>query len=454
MVNKKSNKSFFKSTAITILIVAMLIFSGPAQAVQVSMNADNLNNLVVGDKGFFIVNVTIGSNERIPIANITVEGLPDISGSPGGILVFNVGDFNTVGGFKIKGNYNISLNKQFGFIYSDIGYGYGYTNNYGYGYNNQFGYAPFFGYDYGYQFYGYGYGYGGSGYEINNRDAFTELSYKVFVNTAGAQAKTYKAKAKVNAGLDTSGQYVAFTSGDTTFTLNPVRGGNGGGGSSDSTPSGGGGVVSGEPTENIIKYEIRDCTLVSGKPTICRFTTPEHGVYELEVTGKESESVTFRIEALKGLSPLVTSPAPGTKYLNIWANSKRIKEALVRFNLDNTWIASEGLTAGNVRMYNWDGSKWIELDTRILSSDSTGTKFEAKTTGFSHFAISGVKAAPAPTGTPRPITPGATGATGTPGGTAVPPAVAPPSNLATIIIVMVVLIAVILVVYFREKIFK
>jgi len=249
---------------------------------------------------------------------------------------------------------------------------------------------------------------------------------------------------KTNDGLDIIGIGTFKTAG-----CEDSRGNNGG--SSGSTGGGGNGVSSGEPAENVIKYEIRDCDLISGKPIICRFTTPEHGVSELEVTGKESQSVTFRIEALKGLSTLVSSPASGTKYLNIWANSKRIREALVRFRLDNSWIASEGLTAENVRMYRWDGSKWLELDTRIMSSDATGMKFEAKTTGFEYFAISGVnKRATGLTETPQSIKPDVTG---NPRGTTVPP-VAAPSNLATIIIVVVALIAIVLVGYFRKQIFK
>ncbi len=174
------------SNIITVIIVAMLIISGPSQAVQIKINMENLNDRQVGETGFFYINVTIGSNERIPIANISVENLPDIAGSPDGVLAFNVSDFGMVGDTKIEGNYNISL------VYRD-GWTGGY--GYGYGYNNNYETAPFYGYGYGYKFYGYGYG-----YSNGNSDTYTELKYKVTVNTTGAIPGMYNAVVKINTG--------------------------------------------------------------------------------------------------------------------------------------------------------------------------------------------------------------------------------------------------------------
>ena len=199
----KKNKSILPSTIITMAIIAMLVISGPAQAVQVTLNAQDLQDRIVGETGVFYVNVTIGSNERIPITNISVEGLPEIDGSPDGVLVFKVGDFSNVGDHKIKGNYDITLIEQIGFM-SGYGYGYGYENN-----NNT---PPFAGYGYSHQFFGYGYGYGDS------PDNYTQLKYKVIMDTDGADPGTYNAVAKVNAGNDVNGQKVAFQ-GSFSFTL-------------------------------------------------------------------------------------------------------------------------------------------------------------------------------------------------------------------------------------------
>jgi PGF-pre-PGF domain-containing protein len=203
---RKKEKSFTVSALITLFIVAMLVISGPAQAVQVSIDTNNINGRAVGETAFFYVNITIGANERIPIANISVEGLPDIPGSPGGVLIFNVSDFNSVGAYVIKNNYNISLADRHGWV-GGYGYGYGYDNNNkiapynGYGNMSQFygyGYGYDYGYDYGYG-YGYSHGYGyGYGYGYGNPDTYTSLNYKITVDTTGAKPQVYDIVAKVN----------------------------------------------------------------------------------------------------------------------------------------------------------------------------------------------------------------------------------------------------------------
>lgn len=171
------------------------------------------------------------------------------------------------------------------------------------------------------------------------------------------------------------------------------------GGSSGGT--GGGGVTTMEPFDNIEIYEMIDGYLRSDQPVTYRFQTPEHWINELVINGTENEyNIAIRIESLKGMSKLVTSPAPGTKYINIWAGTKKIRDALIRFRVPNSWLASEGLTSGDVRMYRWDESRWVMLETRELNGDSTNSFYEARTNAFSQFAISGLKEA-APTAAPE-----------------------------------------------------
>lgn len=50
-------------------------------------------------------------------------------------------------------------------------------------------------------------------------------------------------------------------------------------------------------------------------------------------------------------------------------------------------------------MMKWDGSKWNQLETTEKNKDNAFTYFETKTTGFSSFAITGLKAAVAPAAT-------------------------------------------------------
>ncbi|MCZ7381843.1 MAG: PGF-pre-PGF domain-containing protein [Candidatus Methanoperedens sp.] len=185
----------------------------------------------------------------------------------------------------------------------------------------------------------------------------------------------------------------------TSPTPTPAQpsGGGGGGGCT------GGGVITTEPYTNIEKAERYDKDFIANTSVIYTFKAPELGVYEIAVTDEQNENCkAIRVEALKGTSKLVTISPPGAVYknVNIWAGTKSIKEALIRFKVENSWLSSNSLATSDVKMVKWDGSKWAQLVTVEKTKDSAFTYFEAKTDTFSVFAITGLSGSEVPTATP------------------------------------------------------
>jgi PGF-pre-PGF domain-containing protein len=183
----------------------------------------------------------------------------------------------------------------------------------------------------------------------------------------------------------------------------PSGGGPGVGTSNGGGGTGGGGMVSAEPFENIDFFETRDADLIAGIPVTFRFTNPQIVVNELVITSNISAGLTSaKIELLKGTSRLVTSPPTGTIYknLNIWLGTsgfavpRNIREGIIRFRIDNSWISGENIDASKVLMMKWDGSQWISLETKQVRTDSNFAYYEARTNSFSPFAVTGVKVAP------------------------------------------------------------
>ena len=120
----------------------------------------------------------------------------------------------------------------------------------------------------------------------------------------------------------------------------------------------------------------------------------------VNITGNASYGViTASIEVLKGTSTLVNVPPEGLVYknANIWVGTsgmavpKNIKEALIKFRVDNSWMSTNGVSASDIVLVKWDGSSWIKLETKVLSKDDTNTYFEGKTNSFSPFAITALK---------------------------------------------------------------
>ncbi|MGB8216013.1 MAG: PGF-pre-PGF domain-containing protein [Candidatus Methanoperedens sp.] len=208
-----------------------------------------------------------------------------------------------------------------------------------------------------------------------------------------------------NNTVDTVNKIVSadFNSFSTFAVMGAAASGGGNGGSGGGGGGGGGGLETSEPYGNIAKAERYDKSLIANTPVTYTFKAPELAIYEIVVTDKENEDdIAFRVEALNGASKLVTFYPPGTVYknVNIWAGTKRIKEALIRFKVENTWLGSNNFAGSDIKMIKWDGSKWVQIETAEKTMNSTYTYYEAKTDSFSSFAITGLKGVVVPTATP------------------------------------------------------
>ena len=105
------------------------------------------------------------------------------------------------------------------------------------------------------------------------------------------------------------------------------------------------------------------------------------------------------VEVLRNKSSLVITPAPGNVYknVNVWVGtsgfgtSKKIKEAVITFRVENSWLSSNNIKSSDIKMVRWNGSKWDPVETSEKTKDSTYIYFEAKSNIFSAFAITGIE---------------------------------------------------------------
>jgi len=446
---KNQKRPFLASSVITLLIVIMLIISGPAQAVSVSILGLQ-GPYTQGSSIQFQVKIDINDPDQfVPAKDITIN----LTGPTNPSAVFSL-DGKKVSGdsiIKITG-FQIPQAPDFGYGYGygkdSIGYGYGYES-FGYGYGYGYGRITDFGYGYGYgriTDFGYGYGYNagyGYGYGYGN----LSYVYNVTIETATLPVGDYNVVASLRAENNAVTKTFTSATGQFTITSAPTTSS---GGSSGST---GGGVVSSEPFDNVESSEIEEMSLLANQSVTYRFSTVP-GIYEIAVVGKENENaVSLRVEALKGTSKRVTAAPDGivSKNMNIFSSSSGIKDALIRFKVENSWMERNSLSSRDMKMLKWDGSRWVQLETTEKNKDSTYTYFETKTASFASFAITGLKGAVAgatsrvtPTVTRSGITPAVPGVTPT-------TPTAAPTNFSLIAIVVVILIAIGVVVYLRRK---
>jgi PGF-pre-PGF domain-containing protein len=132
-------------------------------------------------------------------------------------------------------------------------------------------------------------------------------------------------------------------------------------------------------------------------------------------------------------------------------NDQDISSATIKFKVEKTWVTQKGIDSSTIALYRYSNSVWNKLETSKLSEDSTYYYFQAKTPGFSYFAISGAQASAVTTTTTT--LPGAT--TTVPSATTTVPeaGAANTTGLTAVTILAIVVIVLILIglLIFRPK---
>nr|WP_321498728.1 PGF-pre-PGF domain-containing protein [uncultured Methanolobus sp.] len=181
---------------------------------------------------------------------------------------------------------------------------------------------------------------------------------------------------------------VGESSSSSTSSSSSSSSGGGGGG--------GGGGTSGEEYENILKKEVETAYINKGSGIKYEFSADENAIDYIQFTGlKNSGQISTTIEVLKGRSAFADSDAPGLIYqnMNIWvgkvgfATSDNIEDPVIGFSVKKEWMEENGISSGDIILYRYSDDVWNKLDTSLLSEDDTCVYFEAKTPGFSPFAI-------------------------------------------------------------------
>jgi PGF-pre-PGF domain-containing protein len=180
-------------------------------------------------------------------------------------------------------------------------------------------------------------------------------------------------------------------------------GGGGGSGSSSSKKSSissGGGAGSVEDFSNLAMKDVDTQYLKINENVRYEFSKEGNPVQSIRFYSlKNSGEKTSTIEVLNNRSKLVNSSPEGFvyNYVNIWvgkagfATSANIKDASIQFKVNNSWLEDLDVSPAEVKLQRYNGTAWEVLPTTLNSSNVSYTVFEAKTPGFSPFAITAQK---------------------------------------------------------------
>ena len=165
--------------------------------------------------------------------------------------------------------------------------------------------------------------------------------------------------------------------------------------------SSGGGSSGGSSSEDHANIFISETKreFISKDEIICYHFESEGNIVEyINFTSKKTAgNVKAKIEILNHTSSLVNYAPIDIVYKNLniwvgnfgWATEKNIDNVSISFKLERSWITHNNIDITTIEMNRYNSGKWNPLATSLIRQDDTHMYFEAKTTGFSPFVITG-----------------------------------------------------------------
>ncbi len=163
---------------------------------------------------------------------------------------------------------------------------------------------------------------------------------------------------------------------------------------SSSSSSSGMAPVSSEPASNIAVKEFSTRSVMAGYPVRFDFEKNSTCITYIKFDPKKTfRRTTTSVEELKNTSALVPTPPPGRTYknVNIWVGEgaglpTSIGDGLVGFKVEKVWIKEKNVSEALITLQRYD-KEWQPLSTEKVGEDENYVYFEAKTPGYSSFAI-------------------------------------------------------------------
>jgi PGF-pre-PGF domain-containing protein len=188
----------------------------------------------------------------------------------------------------------------------------------------------------------------------------------------------------------------ATASNNSTSTVNPTTSSSSSSGSNSGGGGGGGGDTSGEKYENIAFKGVMSEFVRKDVVTSYDFEDESNDIEYVRFTASRNwGKISATIECLHNTSALVDIDPDGTVYrnINVWvgksgfSDSDNIEDCVIGFKVSSSWLQENGIDRDSIRLMHYTDGTWEELETSLLDENDGYLHFEAKTSGFSPFAI-------------------------------------------------------------------
>ncbi len=382
---------------LTIVILGVLVFSGPAQAITLGLSRIGSGNPSEGDTLTFSGKVDLHTTDAINLQAITVL----IDPTPTDSLVnayrckfylngSAFSDNNAICDISIT---NISSD------YASLGEGYGDAYGYAYKFSTEVTNTSNFTFNNGYT-YGYKSGYGYDSYNTALGSTSEIVMNFTWTTPSVSGDTTYKVGLGALAGTDAEDDQVLFLSEDSIEVT--VQNAGGGGSATttiadSSSPSPG--VYTGPTTVVEFESEVLPNIEIETNAPIIDATIEVEEVSEITVLEPNEAGFAIATPVQAGTVQAVY------KYIKITPSAdikSKVTRAKIDFTVDKVWLEENGLDITDIVLLRLVDGEWVALPTSYLGSSDGNFNFQSSSPGFSLFAV-GVRKAPEVL-TPPPVT--------------------------------------------------
>ncbi len=111
------------------------------------------------------------------------------------------------------------------------------------------------------------------------------------------------------------------------------------------------------------------------------------------ILNSDFNSASFTVEEFKTLLSVSKLNAIIMSYFDVNSNidNDLFESVGFKFSVSKNWVLANDIDINTIKLYHYDGSEWIGLETTLLSEDDYEYLFTARTDSFSYFAIAGDK---------------------------------------------------------------
>jgi PGF-pre-PGF domain-containing protein len=155
----------------------------------------------------------------------------------------------------------------------------------------------------------------------------------------------------------------------------------------------------GGPTVLPTVEETKTITLIVGGTTVTFTFTKSDDLKIQQIELRVNANLTNVGITIKESSKPTEAPEPVPttgkvyKYVEISKTNiydENISEAKIKFKVEKSWLTNNSIDSSKVSLKRWYNNRWEELSTNKISEDAVYAYYEARSTGLSVFAITGI----------------------------------------------------------------